>query len=140
MRSLEYTGEVILETLAVNDCFKEAGLFEYVGEEYAKAHLRKRVYNGYKNIYGVDGLIVGSNQYTGAPLLATKAAYYTGAGIVKTITSEKVTALLPLYIPEAIPVTRPQIFHYDDFDGYDALLVGCGLGLEEGALEPLLIL
>ena len=37
-RSLEYTGEVILETLAVNDCFKEAGLFEYVGEEYAKAH------------------------------------------------------------------------------------------------------
>ena len=77
---------MILETLAVNDCFKEAGLFEYVGEEYAKAHLRKRVYNGYKNIYGVDGLIVGSNQYTGAPLLATKAAYYTGAGIVKTIT------------------------------------------------------
>ena len=29
-RSLEYTGKVILETLAVKDCFKEAGLFEYV--------------------------------------------------------------------------------------------------------------
>lgn len=137
-RSLEYTGKVILETLAVKDCFKEAGLFEYVGEDYAKEHLRKRVYNGYKNIYGVDGLVVGSNQYTGAPLLATKAAYYTGAGIVKTITSEKVTSLLPLYIPEAIPVLRPQIFRYDDFDGYDALLVGCGLGLEERAFRAVI--
>lgn len=137
-RSLEYTGNVILETLAVKDCFREAGLFEYVGEEYASAHLRKRYYNGYKNIYGVDGLVVGSDQYTGAPLLATKAAYYTGAGIVKTITSEKVTTLLPLYIPEAIPVKRPQIFHYDDFDGYDALLVGCGLGLEESSFRAVI--
>ena len=33
-----------------------------------QAHLRKRAHNGYKNIYGVDGLIVGSNQYTGAPI------------------------------------------------------------------------
>ena len=57
---------------------------------------------------------------------------------MKTITSEKVTSLLPLYIPEAIPVTRPQIFHYDDFDGYDALLVGCGLGLEEGAFRAVI--
>ena len=137
-RSIGYTGEVFLETLKVKNCFKEAGLFEYVGKEYAKKHLRKRNYNGYKNIYGTDGLIVGSDQYTGAPLLATKAAYYTGAGIVKTITSEKVTQLLPLYIPEAIPVKRPEIFHYDDFDGYDAILVGCGLGLEENSFRAVI--
>ena len=93
-RSLEYTGKVILETLAVKDCFKEAGLFEYVGEDYAKEHLRKRVYNGYKNIYGVDGLIVGSDQYTGAPLLVTKAAYYTGAVII-SITALKALSSRP---------------------------------------------
>lgn len=137
-RSIEYTGEVYLKTLKVEDCFKEAGLFEYIGEEYAKEHLRERNYNGYKNIYGVDGLVVGSNQYTGAPLLATKAAYYTGAGIVKTLTTEKVANLLPLYIPEAIPVVRPNIFHYDDFDGYDALLIGCGLGLDENAFRAVI--
>lgn len=137
-QSIDYTGKVYLKTLKVGDCFKEAGLFEIADMDYAKEHLRERNYYGYKNIYGVDGLIVGSNQYTGAPLLATKAAYYTGAGIVKTLTTQKVADALPLYIPEAIPVVRPDIFHYDDFDGYDALLIGSGLGLEESSFRAVI--
>ena len=40
-RSLEYTGKVILETLAVKDCFKEAGLFEYVGRGLRKGTFKK---------------------------------------------------------------------------------------------------
>lgn len=128
-----FTGEVVVETLDVPDYFHQSGLFEMVDEDWAVAHLRKRRFDGYKNIYGVDLLITGSSHYRGAPVLCAKAAVNAGAGIVKVLSHKDVTSTLHLSIPEAIGIERPLMLRTEDLRHHQAILLGCGIGLDEDA-------
>lgn len=128
--SRTFTGAVIVETLAVEDIYEEAGLFKLINHDFAVNHLKERLFYGYKQIYGVDGMITGSPMYKGAALLSARSAMLSGAGIVKVLSCKEVTQLLPLSTPEVIAIERPPVLREEDLNGYHALLVGCGLGLD----------
>lgn len=125
-----FTGEVTVEELDIEDVFFEAGLYELIDEKYAVSHLKPRLFDGYKNKYGVDLLIVGSKDYHGAPVLCAKAAIYSGAGIVKVLTHPDVADSLHLVLPEAIGIERPLIIRKEDLAHHNAVLLGCGIGLD----------
>lgn len=66
---------------------------------------------------GVVGLVVGSEQYPGAALLATEAALHTGVGMVRLLTTDTPKQLVLTNRPEAV-VTPGRV---------DAVVVGCGI-------------
>lgn len=97
--------------------------------------LPKRVNNSNKGTYGRVAVIAGSKNMSGAAFLCSKAAYSTGAGLVKIYTHESNRTILQSQLPEAVMMT------YDDYGGAlacieDALqwatviVVGPGLGVD----------
>lgn len=129
------TGDVIVEELNIDNPFMEAGLYGLYTQDDASKDLKERKFDGYKNYYGVDLLIVGSKEYRGAPILATKGAIYSGAGIVRLLSDPSVTSFLPQVMPEAIGMDRPAHLSEEDLSGYAAIMIGCGLGLDAQAYE-----
>lgn len=126
-----FTGDVVVEELAIDNPFMEAGLYALFDKQDAQSMIKQRRYDGYKNMYGIDLLICGSHQYRGAPILSAKGALYSGAGIVKVMSDEKVIDLLPLSLPECIGISRYKPITKEELQGYDAILIGCGLSLEK---------
>lgn len=128
-QSFAYTGKVFVEELQVDDIYKEVGLFELFDEQIAIKMIKERKHDGYKGKYGHVGLIVGSKQYTGAALLASKGALYSGSGLVSTITDDHILSTLNISAPEIIGVPKPSTFDKHFLEKYDALLLGSGLSL-----------
>ena len=98
-------------------------------------NLPKRVNNSNKGTYGRVAVIAGSKNMSGAAFLCSKAAYSTGAGLVKIYTHESNRTILQSQLPEAVMMT------YGDYEGAlacieDALqwatviVVGPGLGVD----------
>ena len=73
--------------------------------------LPKRVNNSNKGTYGRVAVIAGSKNMSGAAFLCSKAAYSTGAGLVKIYTHESNRTILQSQLPEAVMMT------YDDYEG-----------------------
>lgn len=128
------TGTIKVEELAIDNPFMEAGLFELYDQEHASKDLKDRLFDGYKKTYGVDLLICGSKQYRGAPILAAKGAAYTGAGIVKVMSDPSVIERLPEILPELIGLDRQDHLSEEDLQDYQAILIGCGLSLDESSV------
>lgn len=105
----------------------------------------KRRPDSHKGDYGRVLLLCGAEGYTGAPVLAAKAAARTGAGLVFLGVPRSVYPIV------AGRLTEPMVFPLPDQDGMlsreaippilerlgkmDACLVGCGLGQSEGTRE-----
>jgi hydroxyethylthiazole kinase-like uncharacterized protein yjeF len=96
-------------------------------EEYP---LPPRAPDSHKGTYGRVLLVAGSEGMTGAAILAARGAYRTGAGLVTVGIDRELFSTVSPTVPEAIfldlgpgRVTGPI-----DVDGYDAVLVGPGLG------------
>lgn len=101
--------------------------------------------DGHKGTFGKVMVVAGSANYTGAAYLAASAATRVGAGLVTlgiaeslhpilaSKLSEPTFLLLPhemgALIPEAIKPLRERL------EGYDALLLGPGLGRDEKTVE-----
>jgi NAD(P)H-hydrate epimerase len=111
------------------------------------AFLPARPRDANKGTFGKAMLAGGSLHYTGAPVLAARAAARVGAGLVTLAVPQTIHPIVAAKIDEAtfLPVPdrlgdwRPRSANellavlWDA--GYDALLVGCGLGLAVGAAE-----
>lgn len=108
-------------------------IFAYDSSDMNK--LPKRYANSNKGTYGKVAVIAGSKNMSGAAYLCAKAAYSTGAGLVKIYTHESNRMILQSQLPEAIMMT------YNDYEGAlscieDALkwatvvAVGPGLGID----------
>ena len=126
--SVFFTGEVIVEQLAIEDVSDEVGLYQMADEEVVIPLLKERRFDGHKGVYGRVGLITGCLEYKGAALLSAKSCVYSGSGVVSVITEQQVIDALTIYCPEATALLRPSCFRKEDFLKYQALLIGCGLG------------
>lgn len=107
----------------------------YAYDEKDLDKLPKRIDNSNKGTYGRVAVIAGSKNMSGAAFLCSKAAYSTGAGLVKIYTHESNRTILQSQLPEAVMMT------YEDYEGAlscieDALqwatviVVGPGLGVD----------
>lgn len=94
--------------------------------------------NSYKNKRGHTLLIAGSEDYSGAAVLAGNAAMRSGVGLVtlaapKECKAEIASRLLPEVILKAIDSHDKS----DLTNGADAIAVGCGLDANDPAIEKL---
>lgn len=109
-----------------------ADIVEALPERGAAAH---------KGTFGTAMVAAGSLNYTGAALLAGKAAYRAGAGLVRLAIPGAIHAALAGHLPEATWLLLPHemgVVAEEAFDvlaknleGVTALLVGPGFGLED---------
>lgn len=109
--------------------------------------LPERPADAHKGDFGKILLLCGSRGYTGAAALAAMGALRSGAGLVYLGVPESI------YLIEAVKLTEPVVFplpddggmYSSDASGYilkllpkiDAVLIGCGMGQSEGALDVL---
>jgi len=113
--------------------------------------LPERPSDSHKGTFGTALIAAGSANYTGAALLAGKAAYRVGAGLVTMAVPSMLHSALAGQFPEAtwslLPHERGSISRdavnrlTENFERATALLLGPGFGMEDttqGFLEDLL--
>lgn len=107
---------------------------------WVRAALPKRALDAHKGTFGTALIVAGSANYTGAALLAGKAAYRSGAGLVTLAVPAPLHVALAGQLPDATWLLLP---HLDGFVAAEAsetvlknlerataMLVGPGFGLE----------
>lgn len=133
---IDYCGKVICENIGFpENAIQQIKPQIYAYEQSDMYKLPKRYNNSNKGTYGKVAVIAGSKNMSGAAFLCGKAAYSTGAGLVKIYTHESNRTILQSQLPEAVMMT------YEDYEGAlscieDALkwatviVVGPGLGVD----------
>ena len=106
--------------------------------DMVSAFLPERTTASHKGTFGTAFVVAGSSSYTGAALLAGKAAYRIGTGLVTLAVPELLHTALSGHIPEATWVLLPHENGFISEGAVDdvlqnleratALLVGPGLG------------
>jgi len=112
-----------------------------VTAEDVQAVLPERRSDAHKGTFGTAMIAAGSMNYPGAALLAAKAAYRAGAGLVRVAVPGPLQTMLAGHLPEATWVLLPHeqgVIAQDAFEviaknleRVTALLVGPGLGTED---------
>nr|MBP3598342.1 NAD(P)H-hydrate dehydratase [Eubacterium sp.] len=136
----QYAGEVIVGDIGYfkssYESIKNPAYFYEL--EDLKHILPKRNSDGHKGNFGRVVVIGGSTGMCGAALLAARAAYESGAGIVKVISETSNRDILQIGIPEALFDSYGDEGKEIDFSvleqaiGYgDVFVVGPGLGITE---------
>lgn len=94
---------------------------------------------GHKGTFGKVLLIVGSLNMAGAAILAARAAYRSGAGMVKVISPECNRTIIQVAVPEALymPAESSSEKWQKAFEWCDVVGIGSGLGTDENAKTAL---
>lgn len=135
----DYCGELHTRDIGVYaDLCTDTSKLMFTYTERDLALIPKRCRYSNKGTYGRVLAIAGSEEMTGAALLAAKAAYKSGAGLVEIFTHESAQKLVGTALPEAILTLYNN--KNNDFDKlYDALnrasavLIGPGLSKSDTA-------
>ncbi len=134
----KFCGEIVLLDIGLK-------IDEYAYLTIDKPNLILRDKNSHKGSFGTALLFCGSYGMCGAEILAAKAALRSGVGIVKALVCDKNYSAFTASVPEAVvlPVTTaasgaPTVYDrqiYSAFSNSNALLIGCGLGQSEEAIN-----
>jgi NAD(P)H-hydrate epimerase len=118
---------------------------EVAEEEMVAAMLPERPIDSHKGTFGTALIAAGSVNYTGAAMMAGKAAYRVGAGLVTLAVPAAVHAALAGQFPEATWVILPSetgVIARDavevlmkNWERATAMLIGPGFGTEETTRE-----
>ena len=145
----EYVGKIIVGDIGLPPAAIAAAPDtqpEMISADWVRAHLPARPRTGHKGTFGKLMVISGSQDYLGAPYLATAAAMRTGAGLVTLAAPRSLQTLLAARMVENTLFTLPEpdIADYattmvealrGKLDGYRAVLLGPGLGHEPQKIE-----
>ncbi len=144
--SSRYCGRVEVVDIGVPAGLDGDVTLELMTAGWARALLPRRPADAHKGTFGRALIVAGSRSYVGAARLAAAAAARAGAGLVTLAVPESLRAEVASGYPEPTYLPLPESYPgahspsaagvvMDRAGGYDALLVGCGLGLEDGAVE-----
>jgi NAD(P)H-hydrate epimerase len=107
--------------------------------------LPKRSKSAHKGTFGTALVVAGSINYTGAAVLAGKAAYRVGAGLVTVAIPEPLYTALAGHFPEATWLILPDEMGViageaarvllQNLERPTAMLIGPGIGLEDETRE-----
>ena len=139
----DYIGELRVVDIGQLDKLKSwSAINNEVGNEIVAGSLfPKRPTNAHKGTFGTTLVVAGSVNYTGAALLAGKAAYRIGAGLVTLAVPAPLHTSLAGHFPEATWLLLPHEMGsisstaadvlMNNMERATALLVGPGLGLDD---------
>ncbi len=128
----EYAGEVITAPIGITEKSffgNVPGMFCY--KEDAQKLRPKRDGSGNKGSFGKVLLVAGNNRMAGAAILSAKAAYRSGAGMVKVITYEENRMIMQTAVAEALFGTPEEL--QTAMEWADVIAIGPGLGVGEQA-------
>ncbi|MBE5883158.1 MAG: NAD(P)H-hydrate dehydratase [Lachnospiraceae bacterium] len=131
-----FAGEVVIIPIGITEksfMGRKPELFYY--DEKITELLPKREKGGNKGTFGKLLLIAGSPKMAGAAVLAAKAAYRSGAGMVKVITSLENRVIIQSTVPEALFGTYEDM--QEGMKWADVIAIGPGLGRSKESLELL---
>ena len=125
---------------------QETYLAQAVDGEMVSAWLPRRPIDGHKGTFGKVYILAGSTGYTGAPVLASRAAMRTGSGLVFLGVPETIYPIIAAKSEEAMPF---PLLAWEDgtlsreasagvlaaAEGCNAVLAGPGLGWTSGVRE-----
>lgn len=114
---------------------------ELIDQEFFEKNLPERPLNSHKGVFGTALIAAGSTNYPGAALLAGRAAYISGTGLVRMAVIGSIQDNLAGHLPEATWLVLPNemgVIAENAADlirknliKVDALLIGPGFGLED---------
>lgn len=129
----EFTGKLFVRDIGVTEksfvCGKPSAFYYERGD--LPSLLPKRQRAGNKGTFGKVLLAAGSVNMAGAAVLAARAAYRAGAGMVKVITAAENRIIVQQAVPEALFGTWE--FPEEDLEWADVIAVGPGLGKGDAA-------
>lgn len=132
----ELAGKVTVADIGIPElCFQVGKPGMFALDEETKVLYPGRDPRGNKGTFGKVLLIAGSRGMAGAAVLAARAAYRAGAGMVKVITPEENRCILQGAVPEALTGTEEELT--ESLAWADVIAVGPGLGRSGQALELL---
>lgn len=150
---MTFPGAAASGRLEVVDIGLPAGLgeekdiaLELLTAAWVGPQLPARPLDGHKGTFGHALVVAGSRNYVGAACLASLAAARAGAGLVTLAAPESTYKIAAGRLTETIHLPLPEDdqgrIHPDGasvileaLHQYDALLVGCGLGVSDGTAE-----
>lgn len=134
-------GDIILGDIGLSDTKQEIASGELLTEAEVKRLLPPRPDDGNKGTFGKVMVVAGSVNYIGAAALATQGAMRVGAGLATLATPGDLLPMLGAKLTECTFLPLPSDFGViashgaekvrTGLEGYDALLVGCGIGKEK---------
>lgn len=108
----KYSGKLVVKDIGI---FEEAQKVlsqkvEILDQDTLKQAVKqgafKRQENSHKGMFGTLGIIAGNSQMLGATILAVKAAYRVGAGLVKVFVDTSDAQILLAQVPECVIVKK----------------------------------
>jgi NAD(P)H-hydrate epimerase len=137
-----YAGEVEVLDIGLHADLGDSITTELLTDAWAGAALPERPAESNKGTFGRVLIVAGSERYTGAAALAALGALRAGAGLVTIATIAPVRAAVASLLPEVTYLLLPESEGAIDtsagdaiarvLPGYDALLIGPGLGMTAG--------
>ncbi|MGN0425530.1 MAG: NAD(P)H-hydrate dehydratase [Acetatifactor sp.] len=127
-----YAGRVTVAGIGIRPV-GESGLFAYTGS--CRDWMPARAADGNKGTFGKVLLVAGSPNMAGAAILSAQAAYRTGGGMVKVISSEENRIPIHVSVPEALFGTAENLM--ESLDWADVIAIGSGLGQSRWAFRML---
>lgn len=145
--AFEFCGDIAVVDIGVTDKVPDwvAVSNFVVNEDHVDALLPERPLSAHKGTFGTALIAAGSINYTGAALLAGKAAYRIGAGLVTLAIPSELHSALAGQFPEATWILLPHKMGVvsadaarvllENIDRATALLLGPGFGMEDTTRE-----
>jgi hydroxyethylthiazole kinase-like uncharacterized protein yjeF len=140
----EKVGRISVVDIGMPEHLVEGTATELVTGDWVKPVLPERPPGANKGSFGRVLVVAGSINYIGAAYLACNSALRVGAGLVtlatglQPILASKITEVTYLPLPEVRPGTiSPEATRllFQQFERYNVLLMGCGLGQSQAAVR-----
>jgi NAD(P)H-hydrate epimerase len=135
-----HTGRLVVHEIGIPQALVDGLETEVtvIDRELVASFLPQRPEDGHKGTFGKDFILAGSVGYTGAPILASKAAVRSGAGLVHLGVPESIYQIAAIKSDEAMPFPLPEKDGklssealdpiLDKMEGCNCALIGPGLG------------
>ncbi len=136
----EYAGKTIVADMGITarSWLDKKPSMAYL-EECDLYSLPQRPVHSNKGTFGKLLIIAGSINMAGAAILAARAAYSNGVGLVKVFTNEANRFIIQTSVPEAIVSTYDRVLNdnvlIDELKWADAVVVGPGIGTDSIAKQ-----
>lgn len=135
----DYCGEILVADIGIDSnswLDRKPSLFHLTREDLSL--LEKRSPDGNKGTFGKVLLIAGTVSMAGAAVLAARAAYRAGCGLVQVYTPEENRTILQTAVPEAVLATysgkKPDLSELNACLSWaDVIVIGPGLGKSDSA-------
>ncbi len=138
-----YSGEVIVEDINIPYGLEANIKTSVITKNDVRKLIPKRPINGNKGIFGKVFIFAGCENMPGACVIASKAAYRTGAGLVYSCSVKSVCRVVRNHLPEAVTKVLSDRDGFlfgessmeEDLKNADAVVVGPGLGTADGVFD-----